>query len=313
MQGTMALSCAVLALVYFGAFTFAAPATEESLKELDQKLVGGGGVSSLLKDLNCGAANTAVPFFLTIPGYGLGRTMVDVGLHTGKETVAATTVGFTVYSFEPIPNHMDKVVRALNSRELDFQLIELGPAGELIEPLRPPKPGRGIAYLFAAAAGRTHEKRMIGLSGPGSSFVEEHVLRDTNSEMLEVQIVPLSDYVKTDVHFFKSDTQGFEMDVLAGARALYDNFTVRQTTVEFFTKGLEGAGASPRALLDMLSETLGLFCFTSEPRAQQNMKAGHPEEKEAFLKAVQEHGESMSSRWGFFDDLTCVHKSVWGF
>ena len=50
------------------------------------EVVGGGkGVSSLLKDLGCGMANMAVPYFLTVPGYGVGRVMVDIGLHEGKE------------------------------------------------------------------------------------------------------------------------------------------------------------------------------------------------------------------------------------
>ena len=78
------------------------------------EVVGGGkGVSSLLKDLGCGMANMAVPYFLTVPGYGVGRVMVDIGLHEGKETIAAVKVGFRVFAFEPLPAHVKMVVEGL--------------------------------------------------------------------------------------------------------------------------------------------------------------------------------------------------------
>lgn len=63
----------------------------------------GIGVSSPLKDLDCGVSNEEkFPALLRDPNKGgLGKIMVDIGLRHGTETVAAVGAGSTVYSFEP--------------------------------------------------------------------------------------------------------------------------------------------------------------------------------------------------------------------
>ena len=291
------------------------------------EVVGGGkGVSSLLKDLGCGMANMAVPYFLTVPGYGVGRVMVDIGLHEGKETIAAVKVGFRVFAFEPLPAHVKMVVEGLEIAGLDYQHAKLDDAGKLIEPLREPKQGQGIAYIFTAGAGRAHQVRSFTVDGPGSSFVDGFFAANRTSgkaapaaEVLSIRIVPVADYVDTDVHYFKADVQGFEMDVLMGALPLFSRRHVRLVTVELFSQGLRGAGSSPAQLLELLTERLGLFCFSSmgDTNRPYHLPAGHPESGSGLLRMIRDSENRFErraerpgghrDRWGFFDDLTCVN------
>lgn len=271
----------------------------------------GIGVSSLLKDLNCGQANLEVPHFLSIPNFGARRVMVDVGLDEGKETIEAVRSGFTVFSFEPRVESVEAVAASLDAQGLDYQLVKISDTGALLEPLRPPSsdPPRGISYLFNAGAGREYAKMNISVEGAGSSFVDP---KNTAFDR-EVPVVPIADYVKSDVYFFKTDTQGFEMEVFAGAMPLFQNHHVRMITTELFPQGLEGANSSARALVEFLTEKLQLQCFSAEPALEngRNMQAGHPEGKEAFIAALERRtAEHSDSRYGFFDDLTCISTNL---
>jgi len=276
----------------------------------------GSGVSSLLKDLGCGMANMEVPHFLTLPGFGANRVMVDVGLNEGKETIAAVKSGFTVYSFEPVEEFVVQVAADLEQEGLDFQRIQLNDQGNLLEPLRAPTKGKGISYLFQVAAGRKHDWMNISVEGPGTSFVDP---KNRNKKDRPTQIVPIAEYIKSDVYFFKTDTQGFEMEVLAGARALFLDYSVRLITTELFPQGLQAAGSSSSSLVDFLTNELNLICFSGEPEANgfRNMPAGHPEGMDAFLDAIEERQVLQTQdvggrydRWGVFDDLTCLNKDI---
>lgn len=272
-----------------------------------------GGVSSLLKDLGCGIANGKSTPLHFVNGFGLNRTMVDIGLFNGADTVSAVKAGFRVYAFEPVRKHMELVkaafARAGLAEGTDYQSVTLGPSGQLTTSLLPPQPGRGIAYLFLAAAGPAHDYRTITQDGVGSSLVDPHMRQEKPLE--RVQIVPVSDYVHEDVYYFKCDTQGFDKDALTGALPLFRNHHVRLVLTELYPRGLEGAGTSADELLDLLTERLGFVCFSSmlANNAPHHLPAGHPEARGAFLEQIRAYHEKLPSRnrWGFFDDLTCIN------
>ena len=283
-----------------------------TLPSMDSAKLPVGGVSSLLKDLGCGVKNTdGVPHFVNIPGFGLKRSMVDIGLFNGEDTVMFVKAGFRVYAFEPVRRHMQMVratfMRAGLVEGIDYQSVSLDRSGRITTPLLPPRPGRGIGYLFNAAAGRAHSFRNITHDGVGSSFVDPHnrVSRDVE----RVQIVPVADYVHEDVYYFKCDTQGFDKEALTGALPLFRSHHVRVVVVEIYPKGLEGAGSSESELLDLLTEQLRLVCFSSMlgSQAPRHMPAGHPESRDAYLGQIREYRKALrDNRWGFFDDLTCI-------
>ena len=273
-----------------------------------------GGVSSLLKDLGCGISNgKSTPLNLRRNGFGLNRTMVDIGLYDGADTVSAVKAGFRVYGFEPVLKHMKHVkaafARAGLAEGTDYQSVTLDPSGRLTTSLLPPQPGRGIAYLFLAAAGPAHDYRNITQDSVGSSLVDPYMRQAKPLE--RVQIVPVSDYVHEDVYYFKCDTQGFDKDALTGALPLFRNHHVRLVLTELYLQGLEGAGTSADELLDLLTERLGFVCFSSmrANNAPHHLPAGHPEARGAFLEQIRAYQQKIPSghRWGFFDDLTCIN------
>lgn len=47
-----------------------------------------------------------------------------------------------------------------------------------------------------------------------------------------VTVIPLSDVVDSNVYFFKLDVQGFEYDVLKGARTLFERRSVKTLLME---------------------------------------------------------------------------------
>ena len=244
-----------------------------------------------------------------------------IGLLNGAGTVRAVKAGFRVFAFEPGAQAHGKRqsrIRACGPRRGHrLQVRDARPLWAAYDialtSLLPPQPGRGISYLFLAAAGpahdyRTHD-RTITQDGEGSSLVDPNMRQAKPLE--RVQIVPVSDYVHEDVYYFKCDTQGFDKDALTGALPLFRNHHVRLVLTELYLQGLEGAGTSADELLDLLTERLGFVCFSSmrANNAPHHLPAGHPEARGAFLEQIRAYQQKIPSghRWGFFDDLTCIN------
>lgn len=234
---------------------------------------------------------------------GIRRTFVDIGLKDGRETVAAVASGYTVYSFEPVPTHCRETMSALKEQHLDYHLVQLHPNGSMLEAqLPPPKHNRGVCYLFCVAAGATHGQNIMFVNGFASSF---HDMRD--AEHAHVQVVPVSNYVQTDVFFVKIDVQGHELDVLKGLRNLVNGFAVRMISVEFWPTGLELAGYSPNSLLQLLTVEYGFICFDMDPHNPL-----HEESLSGYLNHIHKARaikakRSPKSRWGWYVELVCLN------
>lgn len=264
---------------------------------------GFNGVSSLLKDFGCGFENMIVPSFLN-SGDGQHRVMVDIGLNMGEETLAAAKSGFIVYAFEPVSNFVDHVIGRLESENILYYEVQLDVnTGQQLEPLPIPPLGRGMVYLFRAAAGSKFEKKTIAIEGPASSFVDkESIARGTLADVL---VVPVSAYIDVDVYYLKVDSQGWESEVLEGLMDLLRKRVIRAVSVELWPRGLIEAESSADAVIRLLVQRLGYLCFDS--RISSGIKPLHPESLDNFVEMVDQlHEGSKDNRFGFFDDLTCL-------
>lgn len=263
------------------------------------------GVSSLMKDFGCGFGNMGVPPFLVTKNGG-HRVMVDIGLNSGEETLAAAKSGFVVFAFEPVSAFVKDVISKLEQNNILYHQAELDEDnGNLLDALPQPTIGRGIVYIFQAAAGSRFGKKTIFVDGPGSSFVDE-ISKLGSAE--EVLVVPASAYIDSDVYYLKIDAQGWESEVFLGLLDLLRNRVVRLISVEIWPKGLIAADSSVEAITTLLIKQLGYLCF--DTRIDSPLEPLHKEGLDFFTETVKElYESSKSDRFGFFDDLTCLSPS----
>ena len=115
----------------------------------------------------------------------------------------------------------------------------------------------------------------MSISGPGSSFVENAPNKQDNVFKM-VTVIPLSDVVDSNVYFFKLDVQGFEYDVLKGAKALFDRKTVKTLLLEVYPRGLGNAGIDFDEFLSFIWNDLGMLCSSSNPVGGVSFPLDHP-------------------------------------
>jgi FkbM family methyltransferase len=165
---------------------------------------------------------------------GAGATIVDVGAHTGYNTVyAAGLVGprGRVIAIEPAADN----VRVLRHNVAANRLTNV--------------------TVHAVAAGRIHEVRELFLRGDVSAvnslFAESVYATVTGVD--RVPVAPLDALVDGDADLVKIDVEGAELDVLAGMTRLMGSAPI-QLIVEWHPRLQEAAGytadALPRFLLE---------------------------------------------------------------
>lgn len=169
-----------------------------------------------------------------------------------------------------------------------------------MQPLPPSPQDKGFAFIFAVAAGSAFGHANITVDRGGSSLVDQR----PGKKLLQVPVVRVADYVPRNKYtfYFKSDTQGYEMHALQGARELFEEGIVRLVHVELWPKGLKLAGTSPGRLVDLLVGQWGFTCFDSQPGKLPYM---HPEAADKYLNVV-ERAQGTNERFGWFDDLLCL-------
>jgi FkbM family methyltransferase len=168
---------------------------------------------------------------------GLAPLVVDVGANLGYFTNFAAALGCRVYSFEPLPliNRMLKTSVALNGFQNQVKLFE-----NVVSDVN----------------------KEVYMKVVNRNWAFSHVV-DHNESTIVRQAVRLSDVVKEDVLLLKVDVEGFEHEVMDGARALVDSFNVENMVVE--TKRNHDTTRKVRFINDM-QEKKGFHIFTYQEK-----------------------------------------------
>jgi FkbM family methyltransferase len=166
-----------------------------------------------------------------------GMTFVDVGANVGIHTaIAAKSVapGGTVYSFEPVPENFELLVRNLARNQLTNVVVEQLAIGDDI----------GHASIYLA----------------GDSIGTHSLLRSRNSHFVQSMSVPtttLDSYfceTPAAVNLLKIDVEGFEPNVLLGGIDLLKR--TDQLLIEYERASIEANGG-----IDAFIELLAGFDY----------------------------------------------------
>jgi hypothetical protein len=262
-------------------------------------------VFNFVKELQCRHHSLEVPPVLQ--KNGAGKVVVDIGLDKGKEFFAALESGYSVYGFEANPISCAKLRKTCEAAT-SYKCVYVN-ADNITTPL-PLIPNGG--YLIEGGAGGKKAIMPMSLSGAGSSLVENAPGVKT-PEYKNVTILPVSDVVSTNVYFFKLDVQGFEYEVLQGAKGLFENHVVKTLLMEVYPRGLSNAGTDFLEFLTYIWNDLGMFCSSSNIGSGA-FKVNHPgslPEFAEYLKSLSEDKVTEVS-WGAFDDFHCFNREkIW--
>jgi FkbM family methyltransferase len=167
-----------------------------------------------------------------------GMIVIDVGANVGIHTsIAARSVApnGTVYSFEPVPENFEILVRNLARNQLTNVVVEQSAIGNEV--------GRSTIYL---------EDNSIGTHS---------LLRNSNSNLahsLSVPVTTLDSYFANQmpdvVNLLKIDVEGYEPNVLMGAIDLLGR--TDQLLIEYIRVSIEANGG-----VDAFIELLAGFDF----------------------------------------------------
>ena len=219
---------------------------------------------------------------------------IDVGANVGQFSSFLIDEGFyKIYSFEPFPATCEKFRTNMKDAIASEQL-----------------------KLYCGAVGNTTENLYIQSDKSGSS-ASNHIAESGDGEdVIEVPTYTLDDifYYGNDVNnitpskkiaLLKTDTQGFEMQVLQGARKLLETKRVEYVVIETSWLLLDAHGSSPKKIADhMLS--LGYYCCNAPYILQ--FKDGHtkyvePEESwNNNCKTTEEYYRQIFHSW---TDIVC--------
>jgi FkbM family methyltransferase len=131
-------------------------------------------------------------------------TLLDIGANTGYYGIMSAYMSpqSKTYSFEPLNQHCDYIIESSKLNKLsNIDIIEY-------------------------ALGETNEKKDIYPVGSGTSFIKDFTKHGKNKINIEIKV--LDDVVKEkkidNIHFVKIDVEGFEFEVLKGAKNTIESF-----------------------------------------------------------------------------------------
>jgi FkbM family methyltransferase len=168
-----------------------------------------------------------------------GRTVYDIGGHEGVFSLFfARAVGpeGRVIVFEPNPRSADRLLEnvALNGlRNVELHTIALGSDATT-----------ATLVVNPQSSGRSRLNR--GDAGPGGERERFQVEVDSLDHWVELKGLPPADFVKID-------TEGFEGEVLSGARATLERVRP-QLFIEIHGSGSEQKRANARSVVALLSD-----------------------------------------------------------
>jgi len=111
----------------------------------------------------------------------------------------------------------------------------------------------------------------------------------------------------------KIDAQGHEVDIMRGARNLYNDYVVRMVGLEFWPKGLNMAGHTSRDLVQILTTELKLFCFDLDfssplhPEEFSEYEEHFQQRENDFQKSSTMKHKIFKPRYGWFVELVCMN------
>lgn len=238
---------------------------------------------------------------------GEGKVYVDIGLDAGAEFFAALKAGYSVYGIEANPISAMKLKEKCEKEMTNCKFVY---GSNITAPLPPIHRG---GYLIFAGAGAEKGTMKMSLAGPDSSFAERPPHRK-HPEVREVSILPLSAIADVDVFLMKVDVQGFEFEVLKGAKQLFDEKVVKSMLMEVYPRGLGNAGVNFHEFLNFLWNDLGLICSSSLPLNNMAFDISHPSTLPQFAAYLQDLSDQVKNvaNWGKFDDFFCFNRrKVW--
>jgi len=235
---------------------------------------------------------------------------VDIGVAEGAETIAAALSGYVVYGFEPRLDSIHAVAKKLKERGLQFEVVKVSDntfsreAGKPWPPLTtsdPTSQTAGHVYLIHAAVSNVNGFLDLGVGDmgeaasavdPGSAAVKQRVAAVTLDHALDHESV---------IHVLKSDTQGFEVNVMSGGKQSHRK--ARLVIYELWPKGLAFAEASVKDFFRELADAGFVICYD----LYEQRPANALESMDAYENFVNsEYLRTKTDRFGFFTDVLCA-------
>ena len=225
------------------------------------------GIYPIMRDFSCGHLNMEPPRALQQPGRG--RLVIDVGLSAKPlETITAMTNGFNVIGFELVPENFRKIRRTYKDHPR-VRFVNLEPDGRggwklpasVVQPPPLGADGSGFAYIINAGLASKSSTAYVDANGTPSSQVGGAGGKGAVATPLATLDDVLPPWAGDAIYMLKVDTQGFELNVLAGARKSLAAHRFKYVLYEFspslMTRGLLG---SPMDLLREMPRH-GAICF----------------------------------------------------
>jgi FkbM family methyltransferase len=172
------------------------------------------------------------------------HTLFDVGANVGKTALDALDrfPGILVYSFEPHPTTFEQLRRRMEN-QLSVNPIQLALGAE-----------KGLAEMFE------YKEHTLNSLVPDSPYITNF---PQNSRQLLVERDTLDGFCAArhlnSIDVLKIDTEGYDLEVLKGAKGLLQNRAVKFIYLEF--NQIVGCTEQKRGLLSPLAEMLGHFGF----------------------------------------------------
>lgn len=190
----------------------------------------------------------------------------DVGANTGYYGIlAATKFNATVHSFEPIPEHISCIKESARINGVENRI-----------------------NTYTVALGSNKNNLELSLAGSGSTLVKDFLGQSSSAPTLSVAVETLDTLNLPAPDFIKIDVEGYEWEVLQGAREIISRhkpicfieiaktFSSRKFTnphwdeiFEFFNElGYSAKRNTPNGLVDVLDVTDGVYMYLFTPNRQ---------------------------------------------
>jgi len=164
-----------------------------------------------------------------------GLFFIDVGANQGQFAIPITKLGHEVISFEPVPS---------TCATLKANLAKAGLTSTV--------------HCKAASNKVSTVKFLTEKGAPTASFkqIKGDSTETPASDITEISTTTLDLVVPKEktILFLKTDTQGYELPVLQGARQLFDSGRVKLVAVEFSYGLLKASKTDPLDILNFLAD-----------------------------------------------------------